>query len=710
MTNFKKHILDFAKKYLTPINVITFIALVYLLSLLIFFALNALYHGITMDSYAANGTFQLYNPLRRMATGQVVGRDFPFFHGVGVPILHFPLFRVLGSGVFAAEVSKWLTSPLVFIVASFLFFLAYFRCLKKSSIATAIFSILALQFIDIVWPGNSLMGFRLTFPFIVAAFMLWHPKWQVDYKILGRQLKVNFYYPCLYLLIGLSLACGTEQGAGVIVAYTIITFVKYLKARKMTLFAGEMLGLVTVIWLLFSVLTLGNAIPVLKYALIDIPKEQGWYFGAPPNSFLAPSTIHYLLGPRMFNLSFVILLGAIAIVCGWKTKTLRKTDLIVLTFLSIYSLAVFAAASTGYWAPDGHLIPLQKTFGLVFVIFIVKVIIDFALKKKFNKINCHRAWIAVLMIMVIFFASYPTKNLLDKIDSFEIRNLLVNSRRATRSDDGTYTGPDWHSRIQTLTRYIPKGSSLWSTYTSLYDSINGTVNPSSGGEDYIIHALGPDRREKYTKDFIAKKPEYVITLKPTYFLYEEWLWSRHWDFYRELLMNYQLVADNGSHILWRRSQTESANRISQDYNLSIQNGQQVLFKPANAELTRTRIYEITVNYRITDELPFVSRINRYLLTSSNKTFQEYPVSLPKYKTQWTFPVVLPPGVDSTTIEANLIGLLPQGKFELVKATYREISLKESNNVYLFNNNRCRIKIAQNQVCDAQDTDFLRMKK
>ena len=683
---------NFVKKYFTPVNVVVLLSLIYLILLVIFFVLNALYRGINMDSYAANGTFQLYNPLRRMAAGQVIGRDFPFFHGVGVPILHFPIFRVLGSGVFAAEVSKWLTSPLMFIAASFLFFWAYFRCLKKSTVATAIFSILALRFIYIIWPGNSLIGFRLTFPFIVAAFILWRPKWQFNFKLFNRQLKVDFYYPFLYLLIGLSLACGTEQGAGVIVAYSVLIFIKYFKARKMRLFIGEMLGLMVIIWLLFSVLTLGNAASALKYALIDIPREQGWYFGTPPNKFLSLSTLKQLVEPRMFDLILVISLGTIAILYGWKTKIFNKMNLSILAFLSIYSLAVFAASLTGYWAPDVQLIPLQKTFGLFLVIFIVKLVIDFITEKKFKEKSYYRIRAIVAIIIIIFFAGYHGKALLDKINNYEIRKLLVNSRRAVRSGDGTYVGPDWHNRIQTLIKHIPKGSSLWSTYTSLYDSINGTLNPSSGGEDYIIHALGSDRREKYTKDFISKKPEYVITLKPTYFLFEEWLWSRHWDFYRELLTNYQLIADNGSHILWRRSQKNSSTQISQEYNLNIQNGRRILFKPSNAALNRMRIYEITVNYRVTDELPFVSRINRYLLEFSNKTSQEYPVSLPKYKTSWTFPIVLPPGVDSTTIEANLLGLLPNGKFELTKATYREISPKEVRNLYIFDNNYLRIKI------------------
>jgi hypothetical protein len=83
-----------------------FVSVVYILVFVIFATLAALGNGLAMDSYAANGTFQLYNPLRRLLDGEVLARDFPFFHGVGVPLLHFPLFYIMGHNLFAVEVAK----------------------------------------------------------------------------------------------------------------------------------------------------------------------------------------------------------------------------------------------------------------------------------------------------------------------------------------------------------------------------------------------------------------------------------------------------------------------------------------------------------------------------------------------------------------------------------------------------------------------------
>lgn len=452
------------------------------------------------------------------------------------------------------------------------------------------------------------------------------------------------------------------------------------------------------IWLLFSVLTLGNAGSALHYALIDIPKDQGWYFGSPPNSFLASSTIQYLWGPRMFNIVIVITLGLIAIVLGLRHKIFEKRILLVFFLLIIYSSAVFAASSTGYWAPDGHLIPMQKTFGLIFVVFIVKFITDFAFRKKIRNLKIEKAFVITGTVLTGAFLIYNGHSLIKKINDFEIKNLLVSSFNATRSSDDTYVSQAWHDRVRAFEGHIPKRASLWSTYTSLYDSLNSTFNPSSGGEDYIIHALGPDRREKYFNDFISQKPEYVITMKPSYFIYEEWLWGRHWEFYKDLISKYQIIADNDSHILWQRLKEAKSLGDSEEYNLDIKNGKQITFI-SDGDSNQTRVYQLKVDYEIANKPPFVSKTSRYLLNFSNKVAQEYPISLPDYKTSWTFPFILSPGENFATIEARLDGLFSTGEFRIIKATYQEIIPGEKKNLYLFHNNYCRINKIETGPCN-----------
>ena len=266
-----------------------------------------------MDTYAANGTFQLYNPLLRMAEGQFIAKDFPFFHGVGIPLLHYPLFVIMGKGVFAAEFVKNFVSTTVFLLFTILFFYAYFKNAQKTTIASAAFTILALYCLDAIFPGNSLLGLRTAAPILVAAFMLWRPGWSIVIK--GRKIKL--YYPILSILLGLSVACGTEQGLAASLAFGLVEIAVYMKhwrnIRKWWWRYIAKIGLVGVaIYAVLTVLTLGHANEAIRYALIDIPKDQGWYFGMSPNDFLSPKTWHWVIGELPYGvLCLSIILYAI---------------------------------------------------------------------------------------------------------------------------------------------------------------------------------------------------------------------------------------------------------------------------------------------------------------------------------------------------------------------------------------------------------------
>jgi len=61
---------------------------------------------------AIDGPFQVYNALRRIDAGQRPGVDFQFFHGVGVPYLHYWLYRLLGGRFQDAEFAREVLSAL----------------------------------------------------------------------------------------------------------------------------------------------------------------------------------------------------------------------------------------------------------------------------------------------------------------------------------------------------------------------------------------------------------------------------------------------------------------------------------------------------------------------------------------------------------------------------------------------------------------------
>lgn len=67
------------------------------------------------DDIPFDGPFQLFNWLRRIDHGQLPGRDFNCFHGLGIPYIHYPLYKLMGGGILGSEFSRQVMSRFAMI-------------------------------------------------------------------------------------------------------------------------------------------------------------------------------------------------------------------------------------------------------------------------------------------------------------------------------------------------------------------------------------------------------------------------------------------------------------------------------------------------------------------------------------------------------------------------------------------------------------------
>lgn len=699
---------------------LTILSVVFLCLYSFFVILASLQHGYNVDTYAANGTFQLYNPLRRLAEGEIAGYDFPFFHGVGVILLHFPVFFVLGEHLFAAETAKYLVSPILFLLSSFTFFYAYFRKFQKAIISTAIFTIVASLCIDVIWPENSLVGARSTLPVLVAAAMIWKTTRVVKIK----SYTVSYNDIAAVILLGVSVACGTEQGVAAIMAFLLLRAFTTYKQSKLRPITFIKLGIVIIslslsVLFVMSILTLGHAFNALHYALVDIPNDQSWYFGTPPNGYLTWGN----LLPELLNwrLRYIYLLAMTAImlaVIAIKTKiiSISNNDKNTFLFMALTGIIVFVAGAVGgYYAPSGQLIPLHRMVGLISIALFVNIIFNSSL---WGEIPQHISSLSqririfaklilpyLVVILMIIALSYYTKQYLSIVRSFPVKSILGNIKQARHLSDYDSSSSDWKTRIDTFQPYIKQDSTIWSTYTSLYNDGLNNVNPSTGGEDYIIHALGQQRRDSYQKQFAADRPEYTITLKPTYFPYEEWLWSRDWQFYYQLLINYDIVAENSSHFLWKLRASPSYTQ--KPWQMLKEGGSNEYVLPL-AATDSIKVYEVSVDYKAQSGTPLslLNKIPKYLINIINTSSLQYPISLPPNETTWSFPIVVMPGESRITLQKKVDGIIPSASLSITKVQYRELNIPLENK-FLFLNNYCSIdrRYLHDSQCSASNLPF-----
>lgn len=648
---------------------------------LIDITLAALRYGTAMSTYPTNGTFQLYNPLLRIADGQIAGHDFPFFHGVGVPYLHFPTFWLLGQNVFAAETSKFFVNFFVFMIVAWVFFYAFFRDHKKAIIGAAVVCAVAPYVaVDTYYPGNAVLGIRTAFPMLVAAAVLW----QTTHKLqITKQLALAYNDIAALILLGLAFQFGTEQGLAAIASYFLIKlfFVYKAKQKKLALIHFSVLLVLGafITLLLLAITTRGHIVDVLTYALISIPGDQGWYFGVPPNYYLSIEAIQAVtLGREALVLYSGIITGLVFWCIAYKKKLLTSNQLQAAIFLTAYGTIVFAVSATGYYAPTAHVIPLHR--GMLLISVAIAIVFGLALMRQ------KRAWYIGLIILASLGAMI-TLDIRDRttaVSKNDVKALLNTAKQARHKDDYYVLSPHWLDATNSFLPLIPKDATLWSTYTSVYDSLHGSVNPSKGGEDYIIHALGDKRRNDYNQQFIRDKPDYVITMRPSFFSYEEWLWSGHWEFYKQLFTKYELIAHNRSHVLWKIK--PDAPVATTPFQSAIKTGANTFSLPNNTS-DRPVLYEVSVNYTASANLGLkqFDRLGRYFVDIKNTQVMHCPVSLPPNKTSWSFAVAVAPQQQNITVSTRTPGVVNTASLNIHSFTYRQLPIDPKNDFEFIDN-------------------------
>lgn len=677
----------------TLLNIATVVSGVYLVVVVLVLAASAVTSIVYFDGYAADGPFQLYNPLRRLAAGQLAGHDFPFFHGIGIVLLHFPLFELFGGDLAASETSRWIVSPVLFFASAGFLGYALTRSVRRTVVFMAILAAVVFPMGRMIDPSNSLLGVRTTLPIVIAGLLLWRG------ARVRRIWRVQFTIPMLvaHLLAGLAVLMGTEQGAAAAIALVVIVFVRRVRYTgsvwvPAALAARDaiLIGVATVFfaWLFSG----GHPIETLRYALVDVPQDQGWVFGAPPNvaptwqAILAEIRGGATLAWNPVPSYEVLWVGSIlAVVAVMLTGRAPRQIVWVSAFLSLYGIVVLASV-TGYINFIDQMAPLARgaatTLSLATVSYLFPRELPLpapAAGRLRRVLSGDALWVGALVSAAIVLAvAIPTRIASINFDNASLALQRIQEGRGLEDYDILADRPadsstEWKESYDEFAPYLRGADvTVWSLYQSAYDSIDGRLTPASGGEDYVIHALGPDRREAYTRDFAAAASDFVITMNPEYFQYEEWLWSRWPGVYSTLFAGYEPVAANQSHVLWQKTSTKRSPAAQEPL---ATNGTGAWVLPAN-DTDEVALYSVTVDYAAQTAIPPLNRIARYLLIPEG-TGLTYPISLPSYESTWTFVVPVLPGQDGPVLRSLSQGLIPGDSLTVEEASISPIEITPS---------------------------------
>lgn len=662
----------------------TFIILSFL-AMLGYLSYNAWFQSYHFDVYPIDGGFQLYNPLRRIAAGQIPGvNDFQYFHGFGLILVHYPLFALLGKNLFASEFSRWETTMLLFNLANY----GLFRAFGLSRIVACLFcmGLIYLGSTDhldsLMYPGNSIRGVRSFLPLVgisLFTFLLsCRESWFLD------KFRIEAFGA---VTAAMALLFGVDQGINYIAAFSILYWVvqatRHRIKSSLLPFTG-FLGLYGFLVALFTcVITLGNvpaALGMLKYNLLMVPQDQIWYFGVPPNDFIADFADFFRGNHRELVISLLVdgflLIGVSTLLRTQRLSAIHNGQALGLLFLLIYGIFSTSVNLSYYGVVNLQI--LRRCDALAILILaahcfpLLKTRLS-GLKKLPESL---KACAVGLVVLGLLSATYL------QVQDDQTR-LMAKFFQTRTHYSGVLLSDAWEQNDKLYTSLFPPErpmgqGRLWSTYAGFLEDKLGIYHPY---RDYIIHALGVEDRKTYLERFTQTKPDVVTTVREDFSEYERWLQDTSWDFYESLLLNYDYLDKSFHSILWKRKPGPAwAVQAEPDRNLPfvVKDGRILLDYPETLKsFPADSILVLTLRYEAInpwEKVPILGKLPRYLVDVKSR-YGFSTVSLPPkpYAGEVRFPVFVK-NLSVPDLEIKVLPQLPGVGLEIRRISYHILRL------------------------------------
>ena len=566
--------------------------------------LRAAWRSQIGDFWPINGDFQTFNPAERWLSGERFGVDFDAYLGLGPTALSTAAIALAGGSygpslyavsflcVFLAALAAMLIArlaqakPLVIACSGVLVAQAIFPRMDRWLPRPCRHGFREL-WTELVLPGNSLLGLRYLIAILIAAAVgLWFRNYLLpdsalsqrgtspqDLSVAGSRQRLNWNTGWLSrsLLFGVlaGMAFPWSNDFGPTTAAALIATVGLCSFRDLSwprwILAGLIVTGLTALacGVLMAAVTIGHPEEWFRYNFIGVAGDQAWYFLGVKVFFLrdvlrTPSfwvgliaVLILLIDSRRFPFQASSPLFLIVMLSSWLSMSLRllggnAADRI------FYPLWFSLLLITPYLAQRLLLSGLvwlrsrrnEQTDSLS----TAAQMEQWSTLPHWQRSRCVTA-VTLLVIQSVALVSlkHPLLTPVDPIVQaqwFRVPELDCSLSEHFSKLDAI--GREWKEEFDR--QGLPAHGRSWSTYRSAIERIVGAAPDVP--DDYLIHALGSQRRAQHTDRFIATAPRRVSTIRLDLTHWEQWLRHENWDFYRELITRYEPCDRSIYHLHW----------------------------------------------------------------------------------------------------------------------------------------------------------------
>lgn len=513
----------------------------------------ALTASINVPTFHLDGAFQTASGLFRLDSGQLPGRDFYPYLGVGPLLAIFPIYKIFGGDLAATVLAaKFLTIFLGWIAVSTLWHLVLRPANVLYSLAGGSLMLFGIDFIADqsslpnllafgLEPGNSLRPVRAALPYMVAIFF---------YFLIKKIANVNLRNSLISATLGVALLWSNDFAIPTFGLFSLFVFFYFYCFEKENWVrnAAAIAAVSLLTWsVLLSFITAGHLFELLKYNFIDVARDQWWYFG-PYGSNTRIFDIAQL--SRLFSsenyFSSLVLFAVVLLAV--------KTRLIEYCLIAAIGFALFAGGSLA--SIGGH---FGGYFGGFYfwgvttsLVFCFKALTLAASRSKWLA-AFRPAWLLIpTLLMIGLIAGLGLQGYKKKLSQAQ-----ADPNKFYVDELGGFLDVSFREYIDYARQH--REHIAVEDYWGLWSSLNRSFPPWP--VDSVIHALGSVR--EISRASLENTDLIITTRYLTSPEWQPWNLSQNYWFYDDLISNWNPSFTSPTTIVWKRSHDRSAFETTQ---------------------------------------------------------------------------------------------------------------------------------------------------
>lgn len=527
---------------------------------------------LAAPTFHLDGAFQTASGLLRLSEGELPGRDYYPYLGIGPVFLLYPIFLLLGgdmtASVFAAHFLTVLTAGLV--VATLALLVSGRRSKWLFGLAAAVpVTVIALtnawpdaRYADLgcgycvsllrtaTDPGLSLRPIRAFAPYLLVLLVLF---------VLSRAWTTRTRMLVIGAGAGVVAALwsndyGLVSGLGMLALVTLLVLLGELGdgRRIRPLLALWAAGAVSFVVAGFLA-TGGHYLSYLRYNFVDVRGDQLWYYGSwdRQSRVFGPGDLLRIMVDERATFGVVVLLAVCAF-AAWN----RRTDALLVTYLGAATLLGGVAATVGGHA-SAYFWAFRLWGAVVAVAVAARLLVALVARLRLRRAGPdRRPRPALRLVPVVAVGAVLALVAGDAVaDVVAQRNRLASDADFVWNDelDG-YLDREYAGHVALAAEH--RGDTV-EEYMGL---LGATAGPNTDlAVDSVIHALGEQRGA--FAEHMTTRPGLVVSTAPG--ATEEignwdddwatWNISANWWFYRELFRGYRPEQTSPMTLAWTPS-------------------------------------------------------------------------------------------------------------------------------------------------------------